>query len=143
MQTIKRWLCLRFVVVEMVLQCGIFDFVSFPLPISIPPLIRTILSPCNSPDQAVFVGDRPFAGETVLTSHSNLETGQTSSKFRRKYLKSLIYSYGVNIQTFRLSTYTGRTFIAGMPAVERMVSPLRDDPYPRQLCCAVPSEIHL
>jgi len=59
----------------MVLQCGNSDFVGFPLPNSISPLIRTILSLCDSPDQAVFVGDRPFAGEEVLTLHSYLETG--------------------------------------------------------------------
>jgi hypothetical protein len=63
------------VAVEMVLQCGNSNFVGFPLPLSIPPSIRTILSPCDSPGQAVFVGDRPFAGEAVLTSHSYLETG--------------------------------------------------------------------
>lgn len=54
--------------VETVRQCGNSDFVGFPLPISIPPLIRTILSLCDSP--AVFFGDWPFAGEAVLTLHS-------------------------------------------------------------------------
>ena len=51
----------------------ISDFVSFPLAIrSLPFDPYTLLLPRDSRDQAIFLIDRTFAGQAVLTSQSYL-----------------------------------------------------------------------